>query len=278
MGNTVVKVSLMVLVAISALNAQQSAPDDHWHWCSETAESQLPKVGDFLAAYGIVANGHTRIASPASQTSVAGNASASLNVTRCISISASSATFNSTQPPMGPRSTGFGVTKFEFNRVFLHREKYLGNDDYLNHNFSLDYTITIPTNAPPQPGVQAHAHQFLAQYAWDHSLQHSFEIDSGDILTGRNAKPGYKHTALFTFIASRNLKTDGKSPSTLLFELDAGTHSEQDSASIITSEGLKYSFNSNWSVQATALTGLTSRDPEIGFAVTVKFKANLAGK
>jgi hypothetical protein len=267
-----------VVLAVSALNAQQPVVGEGWHWCPEKEDSQLPKVGDFAAAYGIVANGHTRIASPASPTSVAGNASASFNITRCTTITASSATFNSTQPPVGLRATGFGVTKFDFNRGLVYQEKYLGNNNYLTRNFSLDYTITIPTNSPPQPGIQTHAHQFLGEYAWDHSLQHSFEIDAGAILTGRTAKPGYQDTALLTLVANRNLKTDGSSPSTLFLELDAGTHSEENPASIITTEGLKYKINSNWSLQAAALTGLTSRDPEIGFALTLKFKANLAGK
>lgn len=268
-----------IVMAVSALNAQPSEVTPGWHWCPEKAESQLPKVGDFAAAYGIVANGHTRIASPPSSTSVAGNASVSFNISRCISITASSATFNSTHPPVGPRTTGFGVTKFDFNRAFFYKEIYLPNDNkYLTRTFSLDYTITIPTNAAPQPGIQSHAHQFLGQYVWNHSLQHSFEIDAGDILTGRTAKPGYQQTALLTLIANRNLNSKGGSPSTLFLELDAGTHSEENPASVITTEGLKYQINSNWGLQAAALTGLTSRDPEIGFAIALKFNANLAGK
>jgi hypothetical protein len=109
-------------------------------------------------------------------------------------------------------------------------------------------------------------------------LQHSFEIDAGAILTGRTAKPGYQQTALLTLIANRNLNSNGSSPSTLFLEIDAGTHSEENPASVISTEGLKYTINSNWGLQAAALTGLTSRDPEIGFAVTLKFNANLAGK
>jgi hypothetical protein len=235
--------------------------------------AQLPNTGDFDAAYSVTASGHARSATP-SPTSVSGSAIFGISLCPKFLVAGSTQTFTSTNTPGSGRTTGYGVTKFEFNRDVVHKETASG----LNRDFSLDYTITLPTNGPPAAGTEGNAHQFLAMLSFDHSVQQSFEIDAGDYMGGRDSKPGYKHTALLSLIGQRNLRSDGKSNGNLDFELDASPSSEGTPASVLLSTGVTYGFKSGLQITALAIAGITAIDPEIGVAISIKFKGNLAGK
>jgi hypothetical protein len=240
--------------------------------------AQLPTTGDFDVAYSINATGHTRTAAPSS-TSVAGPASFGIFLAPRFLVAGSTQTFTSTNTPGSGRTTGYGVTKFEFNGNIFHKTSGdEGTDVVLNRDLSVDYTITLPTNGAATPSVENHAHQFLATFGFDHSLQHYFEIDAGDYMGGRDGKPGYKHTPLLSLIAQRNLKSNGSSPTHLDFELDASPSSEDAPASAMASAGVTHGFKSGLRISAAALVGLTANDPEIGVSISFKFKGNLAGK
>jgi hypothetical protein len=243
--------------------------------------AQLPRTGDFDVAYSVVANGHARTAA-SSSTSIVGPASFGIFLASCLLIAGSTQTFTSTSIPGSGRTTGYGITKFEFNGDVWHKDvappAEAPPEAKLNRDFSLDYTITLPTNGPTTSGIEGHAHQFLAGFAFDHSLQHYFEIDVGDYMGGRDAKPGYKHTGLLSLIAQRNLRSDGQSPAHLDFEIDASPSSEGTPASVVAAPGVTYGFQSGLRLGVAALVGVTANDPEIGVSISLKFKGNLAGK
>lgn len=73
------------------------------------------------------------------------------------------------------------MTKIELNGILLDS---LLED--LNRDLAFDYIHTLPTNGTTS-GVENYAHQFLAIFAFDHALRQSFEIDTGDIMTGRDS-------------------------------------------------------------------------------------------
>jgi hypothetical protein len=228
------------------------------------------EVGDFNVAYGFSAVGHARTTAP-SPTAMAGTASFGVFVSPSFLIAGSTQTFTSTATPGSRRTWSYGLTKFEFNRDWaVPKTKVL--------HVQADYTIMLPTDGIKTPGVEHYSHQFLGMLDYQRSAQNYFEIDAGDYMGGRDATPGYKHTALLSLIVQHNLRADGGSGTNYDFELDASPSSEGAPASAVLTAGVEHTFKSKVTLTALALVGLTANDPVIGVAVRVKFGGNFAGK
>lgn len=268
---------LFIVVLLWNMSLHGQAPTlkpEKFNICSETMQvNDLPDPGDYSISYGLVGNGNTRRSTP-SPKSLSGNAAASISMTRCMLVAISSQTFQVTKTPGQSNVVSAGVTKMEVNRNILHSE-VPAPDKSRDRDFSLDYTITLPTGPSVPPGVESYAHQFLAEYSMNLSSPDYLEVDAGDYMAGRNMKPGYKHTGLITVVYVRNFKLNGSSPTSFTFELDGGTHSESDPSSLVSAEGIGHKFKSGIALRGAVITGLTANDPKIGFSISLQFSGKL---
>jgi hypothetical protein len=228
-----------------------------------TAGAQAGEEGAFNAAYTYTAVGQTRAEAP-SATAMSGTASFGAFLTNNFLLAGSTQTFTSVAAPGADRSSSYGVTKLEANRDWLIWPSQ-------GLHLAGDYTITLPTNGNNTPGVEHYAHTLLAVVSRGVN-RYYYELDAGDYISGRDAAPGYKHTALLTLVGQRNSQPDGNGMTNLDAELDASPRSESTPASVVLTLGADHTFRkTNLTLTALALVGLTANDPAIGVSIRLKY-------
>jgi hypothetical protein len=238
-------------------------------------KANAQQSGDFSVAYGYSATSQARTAAP-TPSFMAGTASFGVFLPANFLLAGSTQTFTATKTPGSSRTWGYGVTKLEVNRDWALWKPETPASRSLH--FEADYTLTLPTDGNEPPGVEHYPHQFLGMLDYTHSVQDYFEVDGGDLLGARAAAPGYKQTALLSFIAQHNLRRDGKSGTNFDFELDASPSSEGAPASVVLTAGAEHTFKSKVTLTALALVGLTANDPTVGVSLRIKFAGSLTKK
>uniref|UniRef100_Q01YN2 Uncharacterized protein n=1 Tax=Solibacter usitatus (strain Ellin6076) TaxID=234267 RepID=Q01YN2_SOLUE len=241
-------------------------------------KANAQQAGAFNVAYGYSATSQARTAAPTSDA-MAGTASFGVFLPKDFLLAGSTQTFTSSHSPGSSRTWGYGVTKFEINHDWTLWKKQEGaGPTPRSLHFEADYTITLPTDGNEPAGVEHYGHQFLGMLDYFRSPQNYFEVDGGDFMGGRDAAPGYKHTALLSLIAQHNLRANGNSGTNFDFELDASPSSEGAPASAILTAGAEHTFKSKVTLTALALVGLTANDPAVGVSLRIKFTGSLSKK